>query len=185
MKPMTVVLGIAVFNLLCPHEASFAQSKTDTVSTMRFVDSKFASSIKDIVDNYLLLKNALINDKSKDAATVGTVLVGVLDSVDTSLLTVEQKKLFEDIGDDATEQAEHIGENAGNVEHQREHFEMLSKDVYDLVKAFGSPRVLYKDFCPMYNDAKGAMWLSETKAIKNPYYGKKMFTCGSVQEEIK
>ena len=62
---------------------------------------------------------------------------------------------------------------------------MLSKDVYDLVKAFGGGQVLYKNFCPMYNDKKGAIWLSETKTIKNPYYGKKMLTCGSVQEELK
>jgi hypothetical protein len=36
----------------------------------------------------------------------------------------------------------------------------------------------------MYNDKKGAIWLSETKEIKNPYYGKKMLTCGNVKEEI-
>ena len=34
--------------------------------------------------------------------------------------------------------AEHIGENPDKLEHQREHFVMLSKDIYDLVKTFGS-----------------------------------------------
>ena len=37
----------------------------------------------------------------------------------------------------------------------------------------------------MYNEGKGAIWLSETKEIKNPYLGGKMLTCGEVQEEIK
>jgi hypothetical protein len=96
-----------------------------------------------------------------------------------------QAKLYKDVEDDAKEHAEHIGANAGNIKHQREHFDMLSKDIYDLVKAFGGGRVLYKDFCPMYNDKKGAIWLSESKTIKNPYYGKSMSTCGSVQEEMK
>jgi hypothetical protein len=106
-------------------------------------------------------------------------------TLDKSLLTDEQKKIYEDVEDDAREAAEHIGENAGKIEHQREHFDILSNDLYDLVKAFGSSQVLYKDFCPMYNDKEGAIWLSESKTIKNPYYGKKMLTCGSMKEEIK
>lgn len=44
---------------------------------------------------------------------------------------------------------------------------------------------MYKDFCPMYNNGKGAFWLSETKEIKNPYLGKAMPTCGTIQEELK
>ena len=63
---------------------------------------------------------------------------------------------------------------------------MLSKDIADLIKTFGNGgQTLYKDFCPMANDGKGAIWISEIKAIKNPYLGKKMTTCGSVKEEIK
>jgi hypothetical protein len=44
---------------------------------------------------------------------------------------------------------------------------------------------MYKDFCPMYNDNKGAFWLSETKKISKPYLGKAMPECRTVQEEIK
>ena len=92
------------------------------------------------------------------------------------LLTAAQKKTYEDVEADAREHAEHIGANGGNIAHQREHFELLSKDIYDLVKAFGGGQVLYKDFDPMFNNGKGAFWLSETKEIKNPYMGKAMLT---------
>ena len=37
----------------------------------------------------------------------------------------------------------------------------------------------------MYNNNKGAIWLSSTKEVKNPYLGKAMSTCGEVQEELK
>ena len=94
-------------------------------------------------------------------------------------------KLYADVEEDAKEHAEHIGSNAGNIKHQREHFDMLSKDMYDLVKSFGTGQTLYHAFCPMYNDNKGAYWISETKEIKNPYFGKEMPTCGEVKEEIK
>jgi len=94
-------------------------------------------------------------------------------------------KLWDDISTDAREMAEHIGENPDKLEHQREHFVMLSKDMYDLVKTFGSGQILYKVFDSMSNDGKGAFWLSETKEIKNPYMGKAMLSSGSIQEEIK
>lgn len=213
MKRFAVALAVTVIHLLGSNEVSLAQhkqhevkstgkadssreqydtkgsavvkTKADTISTPRVIDAKVAASMKEIVEHYLHLKNSLANDKSKDAATAGKEIVDALGRLDKSLLTAGQKKLYEDVEDDAREAAEHISENAGNIEHQREHFDMLSKDLYDLVKAFGSEQVLYKVFCPMYNDKKGAMWLSETKTIENPYYGKKMSTCGSVQEEIK
>ena len=148
-------------------------------------NTKTAVSIKEIVNTYLQLKNAFAKDNTNDAATAANKLGSTFKNFDKTTLSASQRKVFEDISDDAGEHAEHIGKNGGNIEHQREHLEMLSKDIYDLVKAFGSNQVLYKDFCPMYNKGKGAFWLSETKEIKNPYLGKAMPTCGTVKEEIK
>ena len=54
-----------------------------------------------------------------------------------------------------------------------------------LVKAFGGGKTLYHDHCLMYNDNKGAMWISEMADIKNPYMGSEMQTCGRVEEKIK
>lgn len=148
-------------------------------------DVKTVVSIKEIVSGYLQLKNAFAKDNTGDAATVASSLETAFKSFDRTSLDAMQKKTFEDIANDATEHAEHIGKNGGNIAHQREHFVMLSKDMYDLVKAFGGEQTLYKDFCPMYNNNEGAFWLSETKEINNPYLGKAMPTCGIVKEEIK
>ena len=104
---------------------------------------------------------------------------------DVTILREDERKTFTDIAADAKENAEHIGENAGNIKHQREHFDMLSKDMYELVKTSTAGEQIYVDYCPMYNNDKGAIWLSETKEIKNPYLGKEMETCGSVKEELK
>ncbi|MFN8283339.1 MAG: DUF3347 domain-containing protein [Chitinophagales bacterium] len=158
---------------------------TQTANATTTTATSATASIKDIITAYLQLKNAFTNDNTNDAATAGKALEAYFKSFDKSALTAEQKKTYEDIEIDAVEHAEHIGANGGKIAHQREHFDMLSKDVYDLVKAFGAGQTLYKDFCPMYNDNKGAIWLSETKEIKNPYYGKSMSSCGSMKEELK
>ncbi|RNI39778.1 DUF3347 domain-containing protein [Hanamia caeni] len=146
---------------------------------------KSSSPVGEILADYLQMKNAFANDNDKEAAAAGNKMVKSFENFDEASLTADKKKIFNDIRDDAKENAEHIGMNAGNIKHQREHFDMLSKDMYDLVKAFGAGRTLYQDYCPMYNDNKGATWLSETKEIKNPYLGKDMDTCGSVKEELK
>ncbi len=44
-----------------------------------------------------------------------------------------------------------------------------------------SEEPLYLDYCPM----KKSSWLSNDKAIKNPYFGSSMLTCGSVKETLK
>jgi Protein of unknown function (DUF3347) len=164
-----------------------AKQQTDNtkVATSTVADAKNTVSIKEIVSAYLLMKNAFTEDNSSGAASAGKKLEAVFKNFGKSALTAAQKKTYEDVEADAREHAEHIGANGGNIEHQREHFEMLSKDIYDLVKAFGGGQVLYKDFDPMYNNGKGAFWISETKEIKNPYMGKAMLTSGSVKEEIK
>lgn len=139
-------------------------------------------SIAEIVSNYLKLKNALTNDDANRAASAGKALFTSFANANTSALDEKQKKEFSDIADDAKEHGEHIGANAGKIDHQREHFALLSKDINDLIKMFGAPQKLYQDFCPMYDDGKGAIWISETQEIKNPFFGSKMPTCGSVKK---
>jgi methionine salvage enolase-phosphatase E1 len=80
--------------------------------------------------------------------------------------------------------AGHIKENK-DIEQQREHFMSLSKNMYELIKAAKPAEAVYYQFCPMANDGKGANWLSKETAIKNPYYGSQMLSCGKVVETIK
>jgi hypothetical protein len=148
-------------------------------------NTNVSGSMQEMVSQYLQIKNALANDNGKDAASAGNAFVESMGKMDKTSLAPEKKKIWNNLSDDAKEMAEHIGKNAGDIEHQREHFDMLSKDMYDMVKAFGATQTLYNDYCPMYNNKKGATWLSETKEINNPYLGKKMPTCGTVKEEIK
>lgn len=149
------------------------------------VNAKAAASIKEIVDHYLHVKNALTNDNGSEAASGAKAMEEAISKLDKSLLTFEQKKVFDKIEEKLNEHAEHLGKNGDNIKYQREHFSMMSEGVYDLVKAFGGGRALYHDHCPMYNENKGAMWLSEMKEVKNPYLGAEMPTCGSVEEIIK
>lgn len=134
-----------------------------------------------VVDYYLKLKNTLTADDTKGAANAGGQLLKALKDLQNEDMTDSESAAYADIAPDAEMNADHISKNAGNIKHQREHFVSLSEDMYDLVKAFGTPVILYKEYCPM----KDAFWLSESEQIKNPYYGKEMETCGEVKETIQ
>lgn len=162
-------------------QVSAPVQKTETVKT----EAQFPNfTIDPIIKEYLALKNALIADNDKGASNAGKQLLNTLKNVDIKSIPSGKQKEYKEIADDARENAEHIGDNAGKIDHQREHLAFLSKDVSDLIALFGSSQKLYQDHCPMFNDGKGAVWISETKAIKNPYYGNQMLNCGSVKKEF-
>lgn len=171
--------------------------QNDTVATVTLTDmssqKEEKSTVKEqaqnftitpIIKDYLALKNALVADNDKAAANAGKQLFATLNKVDMKTIPANKHKEFMDVFENAKENAEHISDNAGKIDHQREHLASLSKDVSDLIALFGTTQKLYQDYCPMYNDGKGAIWISEAKAIKNPYYGSQMLTCGSVKKEF-
>ncbi len=160
------------------HEDASMNSSNDMM-----VDGKQMTSKPTLlVANYLELKDALVADSKDGAAKAGGMMVSTFNSFDISSYTSKQQEELKDIIEDAKEHAEHIAKSP--IDHQREHFDALSKDFIDLIAITGTEKTLYQDFCPMYNNNKGAQWLSADKEIKNPYYGSKMMTCGSVQKQI-
>lgn len=168
--------------------ATIADNKEIKAVAVTFtnVDPKAAASFTEIVNHYLHVKNALANDNSDEAASGAKALRKGLDQLDKSFFTAEQKAVYDKDEEELKEHAEHIGKNGDNIKHQRSHFSLLSEVMYNLVKAFGGGKALYHDHCPMYNEDKGgAMWLSETAEVKNPYFGAEMPKCGTVEEVIK
>lgn len=135
-----------------------------------------------IVENYLKVKDALVADNQEEAASAGKLLVSNFQNFDKSQYSSEEQQELADIIEDAQEHADHIAESP--IDHQREHFDILSKDVIDLIAITGTGKKLYQAFCPMFNNNKGAQWLSTSKDIQNPYYGSKMMDCGEIQKEI-
>jgi len=133
-----------------------------------------------VLADYFMLKNALVGDDTKKAALEGAKLAASLKAFDMTSYNEDEQKELADIIEDATEHAEHIAESA--IDHQREHFKTLSKDITDMVAITGTKNTLYQQFCPMYD--KGSAWLSTSNEVRNPYYGSKMVSCGKVQKEI-
>lgn len=129
-----------------------------------------------IVSAYLDVKNALVNSDGNAASAKAKDLVAALSANTSTQLSTDQEKTFAKFRDKLLFDARHIS-SVNAVDHQREHFENLSANMYDALKALKmNTTTLYEQYCPM----KKAYWLSESPQIKNPYFGNDMLTCGKV-----
>lgn len=127
-----------------------------------------------LLSSYYELKNALVAGNATTASLRAEEFVKALNAINVSNVNEDVRNgLFKDAG--------YISTNK-NIKQQRELFATFSTNMYALAKAMKlTADPVYYAYCPM----KKAYWLSSEAAIKNPYYGSAMLTCGKVAETIK
>jgi hypothetical protein len=138
------------------------------------------STLSPILPAYYQLKDALVAGDAKAAATASGTLLKSINGVDMTVLAPKDHQAFMALQDKLAYDSRHISEST-DINHQREHFTSLSANLFKLAKqARLSDQPIYEDYCPM----KKAYWLSSDAAIKNPYFGSKMLTCGKVSTTL-
>ena len=122
---------------------------------------------------YYNIKDALVKSSVSSAVANASEFARIAKGIDPNV--VSKHKLEALLKD-----AEQILKSK-DIGKQREYFAQLSTNMYALAKEQKLSDVpVYQQYCPM----KKASWLSSSMAIKNPYYGSAMLTCGEVQETI-
>jgi len=135
---------------------------------------------KEITKSYLALKNSFVSSDS-------LAVVKNAESFKSSLKNFKFKKLTLEKMNEATVARQEIIDLATqiaatkNINKQRKIFETLSVKYWDQASKFkAADETLYLQICPM----TGAVWTSDSKEIKNPYYPKNMLTCGQVKATL-
>ncbi|WCO01278.1 efflux RND transporter periplasmic adaptor subunit [Psychroserpens ponticola] len=148
------------------------------------VSNKFQNQLKQVFDDYILLKDALVNDNNNEAQIAAKNIGKNLAKVDMKLLKDEKAhNHWMTIQKELRTSANAI-QNSPEIATQRGHFKHLSAHMISSVKLFGINQKVFSEFCPMADNNKGAYWLSIEKEIRNPYYGEAMLTCGEVKAEF-
>ncbi|WP_194850699.1 efflux RND transporter periplasmic adaptor subunit [Nonlabens antarcticus] len=149
------------------------------------VSNKFQNQLKQVFDDYILLKDALVNDDAKGAQQAGKQINQSLKKVDMKLLSDEKAhNHWMTIQKELKTSANTI-ENNSDIATQRAHFKHLSAHMISSVQLFGVNENVYIQFCPMADNNKGAYWISLEKEVRNPYYGEAMLTCGEVKATLQ
>lgn len=128
----------------------------------------------EVLTQYYAVKDALVNGNASLAATKAGEFVNAANSAGDKILPeASRTALLKDAANIA---------KTKDLKKQREYFSAFSENMFALAKSEKlSTEPVYKAYCPM---AK-ASWLSSFSAIKNPYYGSVMLTCGKVVETLK
>lgn len=174
-------------NVKTVEETEVKAEETEAADEITEVSDAVKASVatEDIINGYLKIKNALVNDKSKEATTAATDFVNAVLATNSDKIDSKLIDKYKTITESAKKQADLIVSNDGKIAEQRTHFAVLSKDITNLIATFGTDKKLYQDYCPMYNEGKNGYWISEIKEIRNPYYGSEMLSCGGMIKEIQ
>lgn len=140
-----------------------------------------ADPLAPVFEAYFQLKDALVASdaaKAKAAAqqldaAVRAVEMGAL-GADVHTVWMQEMELLANVATAIS--------TARDLEAQRKAFREFTAPMTRLAKASPVSAPVYLDHCPMYEG--GSDWLSRDKAIRNPFYGAQMMSCGSVKETI-
>jgi uncharacterized protein YxeA len=137
-----------------------------------------------MLDNYFSLKDALVKTDAGTATAKAATLLASLNAINMGKMKMDEHAAFIKIEKSLKADATTIS-TTKDVAAQRAAFSNLSNNMIALIRVAKATDVVYVQHCPMANDGKGADWLSKENAVKNPYYGNMMLTCGKTVETIK
>lgn len=176
MKKSIIALATVLTVLLSANNIQANTTKLES-GTTEIVD---ASQLQSVYDAYFTVKDALIKSDSKLTSAKAKDLLTAITAVKMDKLKSNEHTVWMKVVKKLTDDAKSISATT-DLKKQRETFKSLSKNTYDLIKVSSPEQPIYKQYCPMAD----ADWLSKEKAVKNPYYGSSMLTCGNVVETIK
>ncbi len=186
MRKYMIVIALAIFASCAGDDQKVEQTVADEPISQTNNSPEFNTAFAGLLDNYYHLKDALVLTNDTMANNSAQLLAAAADSFPINSLKGDSSigQMADGyFGSIAAEAKALTGEK--NMDEKRKSFQMISDNMYDLVRTVRYDREkVYHQFCPMaFNDA-GGYWLSKSSDIKNPYFGKKMLTCGEVKDSL-
>lgn len=137
-------------------------------------DSAEKTRLSELLTSYYAVKDALVAGNSSAASAGSTAFIKNINGISYQVISEGNvSALVKDAGAIA---------DARDIKLQRQYFANFSANMTEVAKILKlTSAPVYVQYCPM----KKASWLSNDKAIKNPYYGSSMLTCGKVTETIE
>ena len=140
-----------------------------------------------LVNHYYKMKNALVATNATGADSAASQMIPITDSLKVCLqknnITQTLQPYLDTIKGGSINM---LSVQDESCERKRIPFAAISSALFGLLKNADLKNTgIYRDYCPMAFNEKGAYWLSNESEIKNPYFGKKMVECGEITDSLK
>jgi len=146
-----------------PAEVKKEKKKTADIADEHFMDGMTGK----IWHNYLEIKMALTLSDAEQVQQIANTMAESFSEERAEMKSLAQKM-----------------SETGDIETQRVLFAEFTEKAGPMFEDALSGGTIYKKFCPMAFDNKGAYWYASVEEISNPYFGDKMPKCGSVEKTI-
>jgi membrane fusion protein, copper/silver efflux system len=162
------------------NETQTAATQTDKIA----LTDDVTSNVQRILDGYYAVKDAMVTSDATQVKTAAESLLEVITQFDTNgLEEAVAVRLTSEI-DAIRYGAQNVAE-AESIDAQREYLPALTENMIGLVTHYKvTEQAVYKQYCPMAFNDKGAYWLSNSDSVINPYFGDMMLRCGEVVESL-
>jgi len=155
------------------------------------VPSDFLKGLTPVIEEYLRLKDSLVDGLTDQATDHAEKMDEVLKAVEIQILEEKAKQTWTALSNTVTEELKKIADTK-DLESQRKAFDPLSEAFAKVVMGFRhamkEPLVVFH--CPMAFNKKGAYWVEASEQRRNPYFGRTPFNaqdmlqCGELIEKV-
>lgn len=140
--------------------------------------------VERLLTGYYLVKDAMVTSDTSQVKAAADSLLAFIELFDTNGLDEETSVRLTNEVDAVRYGAQNISEASG-IDAQREYLPALTENLITLVTAYNvADATVYKQYCPMAFNNRGAYWLSSEEQVVNPYFGDVMLHCGEVRERL-
>ena len=151
------------------HEGEMGSQMEDEIgmdqTTAEFKDLATAVTY----NHYIAIKTALVQTDAELAQDHAKQMIAELENTEANAEIITTARKIANITD---------------VNIQREAFSELTKSMAPILVGALKSGEIYKQYCPMAFEGKGDFWYSNSKEIRDPYFGDKMLKCGRVEATI-
>jgi hypothetical protein len=159
-----------ILNKTLKGDSLFDKIKPEAADTSTLRNRDIRSSLNDIFDNYIDIKEELQDDDTADVlkqtGDIKKVLAGTVDGAGKNEKSTEWKSwltTFEKINSELS--------LAKDLITQRKLFSEMSVSIENMIRQFGlNKKTVYKLTCSTMKEK--SFWFTESKDMDNPYFGK-------------
>jgi len=136
-------------------------------------------TLKKMTDAYLNIKNALALKNHNIITSEAALFISQLGDQKNFSADIDQPTLIQ------LNKVMHKINKTKKISEVYGPFAEISDFFYDFLDHYKLKNLtLFRQYCPMAFDNKGAYWLSNTQEIYNPYFGEEMRFCGEIKEQL-
>jgi hypothetical protein len=203
MKKITLILAVVAFLFgiywfkFRATEPTVPEPPKQAPIAVKKHTENFNKNVDSVINSYLSIKDALVNDDAVNAKAATTKFINFLSTFPIEELKKDTTSIYET----AKMNIEDMKSNAVSLNNQtditemRRDFNMVTTMMYpSFFKAINyEGQKLYYTNCPMaFGENEEANWISNSREIVNPYLGKvhpkykaTMLGCGEVKDSIE